>query len=319
MGRREQVMKKHTVIFICSLFIFILFFTIIPLPNASAKSIYPKVEFKLLNYEAIAHVGPGDSCIAEFSGQVYVECWYGMSGKIFLNSQSSWGSSKVIPDTIKFSEENQGYFNFKVTVKAPYYCNPNGFGLVQIDGRYLLDSPTEILGHCEPREGLEGKVKIAQFHKIQTNYRESYKMVEPGERSEFQLQIQNQGNGNATFMVDVTNLGDLEQKGVKVSPHSATFELEPIDEKIINFNVTAPNEFPMGQYYGVKIEIRTEESIDEGGKVVNEVLRIQVGDPYQYLFFSYILCAITIFVLFILITIFYARWRLKKKKYVKKW
>jgi hypothetical protein len=318
MGRREQLKKKHSVLLVCGLFFFILFLTIIPLPNASAKSIFPKVEFKLLNYEAIAHVGPGDSCIAEFKGQVYVECW-DMAGIISLNAQSSWGSSEVIPDTIKFSEQNHGYIPFKVTVKAPYYASPNNSGLLLITGSYLLDSPTDIYGLCEPREGLEGKVKIAQFHKIQTNYRESYKMVGPGERSEFQLQIQNQGNGNATIFVNVTNFEDLKRKGVIVTPHSATFELEPIDKKIINFNVTAPNEFPMGQYYGVKIEIRTEESIDEGGKVVNEVLRIQIGNPYHYLFFSYILCVITLFVLFILITIVYARWRLKKKKYVKKW
>jgi hypothetical protein len=286
------------------------------IPEVSAQSITPIIRLSLVTPEITVEVGPNENNVREFNGTIYIECPLNMSGTVTLSAYDPWNTARVYPSSFSFSRTNQGNRTFRVKIEAPKYVSSSANLTVKILGNWQIIKPTYNSGNCEP---LEGKINIAKYHQLKTICPNKNVEVDPGEKYKFSLHIYNQGNGNDTFYINVTNMDYLKQNGIKISPESVTFELEELDKTIITFNVTAPDEIPTGKVYYIELEVGTEKSILDGGKVEMETLKIYIGNRAGFILWSCIGSVVIIISLFFGITIFYARWRLKKKKYVKKW
>jgi hypothetical protein len=319
MGRWEQLKKKHSVVAVCSLFLFLLFFSIISLPTATAKSIYPKVELMLETPEVAVDVSPGQEGIAEFLGLVYVECSYNMSGIIKLSATDTWGSATVIPSAFSFSEDSQGYKSFKVKVKAPLYTSSDFMGKLRVTGSCYIYSPTDLYCNCEPREGVEGRINIAQYHKYQLSSPNKYAVVDPGQTTNFRIFVANQGNGNDTFFINIANKEQLEKAGLEVSISPTTFELGALEEQVVRLIVTTPEGYPTHEVYNIRIEVSNNKTFTEGGGFKVETYQIRNGASNYYQFQVFCISLFIILAVLFITTIYYARRKQKKKKYVKKW
>jgi hypothetical protein len=319
MGRREQVENKHSVLLVCCLFLFLLLFSIIPLPTATAKSIYPKVELMLVTPEVTVDVSHGQEGIVEFQGMVYIECAFNMSGIIKLSAKDTWASATVIPSALSFSEDNQGYRSFKVKVKAPLYTSSDFTGKFRVTGSCYIYSPTGMYCNCEPREGVEGRINVAQFRKFQLSSPNKYTAVDPGQTTNFRIFVVNQGNGNETFYVNIANKENLKKNGLKVSISPTTFELGEHEEQTVRLIVTTPEGYPIHEIYNIRVEVSNNKTFTEGGGIIVETYQIRNGASYYYQFQVFCISLITILAVLFVITVFYARRKQKKKKYVKKW
>jgi hypothetical protein len=269
--------------------------------------------------EVTVDVSPGQDCKAEFQGLVYVECAYNMSGVIRLSAQDTWNSATIIPSVFSFSETNQGYRRFKVSVNVPLYTSSTKNGQLFITGRCEVYRPTEMYCNCEPSEGVEGKINIAQFHKFKLISPSKYTNVDPGKTTNFRIFVANMGNGNETFHVRITNLKELKKTGLDLTISPTTFELNELEEKVVKLVATTPEGYPTHEIYNIRVEVTNNKTFTEGGGFIVETYKIRNGASYYYQFQVFCISLVIILAVLFITTIYYARRKQKKRKYVKNW
>jgi hypothetical protein len=275
--------KRIIIIMIIQILFFSIFLITFILQNASAENstpppMLPKVTIQLLQPSQTAHVDKYETCEVMFNGTVTATLKSVSSVLVSLDAEDTWGSAKVYPDSILFL--NNTPESFVVIVKARPRESCTTIGTVTVRGHWMLSDG--YAGSTDPPGGVTGRINIAQYHNFGLSCSRVFKEVLPGGDVLFNLTIRNRGNGFETFGINVTNLNELKEKGVRVTlSHSLVDIEEHPDELSVKILVEVPTGVHFITYYRIKIEVFSVEGIESGVEPQNFkfVIKIPGMDP----------------------------------------
>jgi hypothetical protein len=222
----------------------------------------PTVTIELLESSQTAHVGPEENCTVTFNGVVSVTCHPATEVTVSLTAEDTWGTAAVSPSTLMFSES--GNQSFITNVRARPRESTSNTGTVTVLGRWEM-TPGSFAGPADPQQGAVGRIDIAQFYKFTLSSSEPYKEISPNENDEFLLTVQNKGNGQDTFSIEIENKDELSSRDYHVSLSQISVEiLENPAEENIRINIDTPSDISGKTYQSIRVEVTSDNGIDEG-------------------------------------------------------
>ncbi len=284
------------------------------------------VTLSLLESFKKAPVGPGDSGIVEFNGNVNVTLNNAKSVVVYLTVDDPWGTATIKPTTIEFS--NSCKKPFIVNVTAPLGESRNTGGVIKVFCN-LTTSPENLSFEINPKYGgLQGLIHMEQFYDFSVDIDKPVIKTEPGKEVKFNLIITNKGNGRDYFTIKVDNKNKLSDNGFKVKINleksEEWFEEIKDEEWIVGINekqnvsveiyVDTPSGIDRGGTYNIKINVTSALCFENRGLNPSQelILEVKLKDD-GFLSNPWILGVIAGLVLFIILII-YLIGRKKRKK-----
>jgi hypothetical protein len=296
-----------------------LIFSIIILPLAALPIVattspgLPDVTLELIDPNQTAHVAPGEEGTVEFDGVAHVTKPPGTRVVVSLTAEDTWGSAVVSPSSILFSQN--GEQPFTVTLHVPQKESCETIGTVTVTGRWAM-YPGGLSGPAEPNEGVEGMIFIEQYYKFTTSVSDTYIETTPGSEVEFKILIENIGNGNDTFLIQLLDSDKLSDKGFKTKLSQVRVDL-PINIRVatIILTVDTPSSSSAVGQNTIRVDVCSENGVNEG--VPHDILSMVVDIPEKTIFQTnefYVSISIIILVIIIGIVIIIRRMKKKKKR-----
>jgi hypothetical protein len=159
------------VMWITLIFLLIIFYQIPE--GASAAPHYCISTIGLDQPTQTADVSPGSLGTVEFSGTVSVSMNGATTAIVTIIAEDTWGTAKVEPPALQFSNTDSGSKVFRVSVKVPTHTSTSDHGQVRIFGR-MVKYPSGEIGTVQPRDGVVGRIDIEPYYDFETYYPSKY-------------------------------------------------------------------------------------------------------------------------------------------------
>ena len=308
--------KRVFKLFIClviSLSLFLPILNIIPGSDAELGSQLPgppQVYIELLEFNKTANVGPGDDGVVTFDGLVHVTKPSATSLIVTLSATADLVAVSVSPVTLPF-EGNEEEKPFSVSARANSGESAETVATVVVTGTWQLN-PGSITGTAQPPEGVTARVSIAQFYEFSLSSNMLKAETKGSDSVEFELTIQNEGNGLDTFRIKVENEFDLDDQGFQVSVSESEVDIYERQSAKITIFVTTPDSGGSGKHE-IKVQVTSASGAREGlepEKIAFEIDHSPSLIPDQYFIYIIIIAVIIVCLIFI--------WRRRKKRSVRK-
>ena len=185
-------------------------------------------------------VSPGSTGAVLFSG--YCNGTSIMGGDITVSLMASVtpvGSAAVSPSSFTLTSSHPSQ-SLSISVVVPLYTPSNEEITVTITGTY---------GHWTGGGSVESSqatITVLQYYRM-TNYCETpYKNTTQGENVNYNLKIENLGNGNDTFALSISNLDELESKNVTINFDSDFIDIPIKQNRTAILKVNTSKNTPVG-------------------------------------------------------------------------
>ncbi len=247
-----KVLKK-----ICNWSVFLIliapFLVIIYLtpPVVTAQPSNPSATIFLEDNEKTAKVGPEQHGVVTLLGWVSAEVISGTSMVVQLNATDTWNSAIISPSAVQFTSDNADNKEFQVSIQVPKGESCDTEGTVVVSGRWMM-YPGRISGDCEP---VERTIKVAQYHIFSISSNKLQIETALGSKAKFNLVIENQGNGEETFSIDIKNLDELADKGFVFELPSYRPTAKAGQETTYEFFVNTPSDLRYEGPYNIDLEV----------------------------------------------------------------
>jgi hypothetical protein len=270
----------------------------------------PTVTIDLVQDSQTAEVGPGDDGVVEFDGVVNVTRPPGTRVVVSLTAEDTWGSAVASPSSILFS--NDGQQGFEVKIRAPSKESCESVGEVKVFGKWTL-YPGGLSGPAEPQEGAPGTIYIAQYYKYTLSGSKTFIETTPGAEEEFDLTIENRGNGEDSFSVSIINSDELSKKDIQVKLSVSQVELDEKQNMPIKVDVELPSGAKVIDYHSIRVQVVSNNGMQEGlpPQSFTFVIRVPDDDLFATTEFSMFL---NIFVIILIVVFVVLFWRWHKKR-----
>jgi hypothetical protein len=269
------------------------------------------VTLTLLNHETFADVGPGDDCQATIDGVASIN-YVGPSRTIVtFHCTDTWGKAHVEPINIEFSPMEPDDKPFTIFISIPKQIPCTMVGMVEVYGTFDTYQGNE-LGYSNT---VTGTIKVNQYHCFTTLVmNDKYKRTSPGEAVEFDLKVQNTGNGMDTYSIQVLNEDELESEDYVVTMSQRSFDISKFSEEVIKITVTPPKGLDTGGKQDIKLAVTCEGNNGNGTLTEFETLTVNV-EFERWVFVSvYVIAPIILLVAIIVIFVFWRRKKMRRKK-----
>ncbi len=264
-----------------------------------------QVYIELLEFNKTANVGPEDDGLVTFDGSVHVTKPPATEVIVTLSADSDLVSATVSPVTLTFQTE--GEQEFSVSARANSGESAETVGTVVVTGTWRL-TPGGFTGTAQPAEGVTARVLIAQYYDFSLSTNTNKVETNGGDTVEFDLTIQNEGNGLDTFFIEVTNENDLNDKEFQVSVSESEVDIYEHQSSIIKIFVTTPENTGEGKHELI-VQVTSDNGATEG--LSPEKLVYEIDHSPSLVSNQTIIFIIIIVVIIVCLLLF---WRRKKKK-----
>jgi hypothetical protein len=228
----------------------------------------PTVAIALNEVSQTAYVGPDDTGEVSFNGVVDVLMNDLTTVVVTLTSEDTWDSSVVEPSSLLF--ETSGQQDFSVLVRVPLGTSFSNMGVLTVSGRWML-TPGSISGSTNQAEG---RIDIAQYFQFSIGCKHGILETNPGKEVQFEVDINNEGNFNDAFSVELLNEYELMSKGLELTLEATECEiLEKMTETVEITVETPAGDSSIGEYY-FDVKVWSEKGLEEG--VVPEIITLNL-------------------------------------------
>ena len=312
-------MKRFVSLFLmCWIIISISLLIISISPSTKAQSALPTpgiptVNIALLDSCKTAHVSPDDDCSVRFNGTVSVDMNPLSRVEVSLSAEDTWGAGKVSPSNFVFTQSGEQSFVANTTAR-PRESTKN-VGTITVTGRWVLQT-SGLSGTANPQQGAVGRVEIAQFCSFTMKSPKTFTETSLNEKEVLVLTIQNRGNGNDIFAIEIDNSEELSDKDFEVLLSRAQVEIpENPAEENVRISVKVPsNVHAIGEHeIIVKVKSNLQEFQNEPAQYFTFGIRI----PEENIFISSEFMISLPIIVCVAIVCIILIWRRRKKKRLK--
>jgi hypothetical protein len=289
-----------------------------------------KVTFRGLPPHGEADVGPGDSGVAFFEGEVVATgTALGNFQQLIIDLRAdagNWGAA-VIPSRVILRPEppfREASHPITVVVRAPPYEH-----YTNVEDGYPPHS-VNLTGVWQAVPGTAGtgsgavepqmlRVSVRQFYRLLVDSPDPFLEAWPGTERKFALVIINQGNGEDKFKISVENRDILTVAGWSVTIDKPEIDVPYRGKGKVEITVSPPLHFISlwrTQVIEIALKITSERSItanEEYGTLIED--RIYPVFYYERGFYYSIEAMILTFIIVIVIIMFVWWWRVRKRRY----
>jgi hypothetical protein len=313
-----MMVRLYTIVMVLGLLFFPTLFTFQLMPSVLAEEPpiihqspgLPTVIIYLHEESRTAHVGPGDTGRVEFNGTVSVSLNPTTSVEVTLSAEDTWASALVSPATLTF--RLSGSESFKVTVQVPALESISNPGSVTVTGRWVM-TPGSINGVADPPGGEVGRVDIAQFYDFSLRSTMSQIKASPDTEVIFALTIQNNGNGEDVFKINIRNEKELLDKDFEITLTMKEVVIsENPGEEIVRIQVSIPSSSKGLGQTTIQVEVRSEGGSRE--HLQPKEFEFVVDVPQGEFAFTSEFKLIIVAIIGLIIAGVYLFWRKRKKK-----
>jgi hypothetical protein len=269
----------------------------------------PEVVLHLQDDMTIADVHNGtqsNPCKVKLAGWVSVNFDPSTTVVVQLSVSNSWRTAAIAPTAVQFSVDTPGNKEFNVEMVIPYQVRSDDECEVVVYGSWIM-YPGEISGSCE---SVNGFVLIEKYHKFRVRCFGSKGIeVNPGDDVTPRLNIQNWGNGEETFIINIKNLDELNDKGFEIDMAENPVRVLPKDQATFGVLVKTPSDSSRVGRHTIEFEIKPmdENNTDVPVELITYYIDLK---PYDVMGTPYGICLSVILVLIIIpIIIFIIRYR----------
>jgi hypothetical protein len=233
--------------------------------------------------------------------------------EVSLSAEDTWGAGKVSPSNFIFTQSGEQSFVANTTAR-PRESTKN-IGTITVTGRWVLQT-SGLSGTANPSQGAVGRVEIAQFCAFTMKSPKTFIETSLNEEKVFVLIIQNKGNGNDIFVVEIDNSEELLDKDIEVLLSRTQVEIsENPAEEIVRISVKVPsNADAIGSH---EIIIKVSSNLEEFQNEPAQYFTFGIRIPTDNIFISSeFMISLPIIVCVAIVSIILI-WRRRKKKRLK--
>jgi len=232
-----------------------------------AEAAQPVATITLDTGEQTAKVGPGETGIVRFTGQVEVQMIGPGSNVqlivVTLTADAGWPTS-ISPTTISFNAQALTPKNFEVIVKVPNFTSFQSSGNVIISG--TVGAKPGALTYKIPET--KGIITINPYFMVTVSCEEPYIEISPGDPLLFSMKIKNDGNTKDRIKIDVSNIDDLAKEEWVVTLGTRSVFIDESKEDIVKIAVTSPQDWTLYRNRVTKVDVivKSETSTTTGAQ-----------------------------------------------------
>ena len=142
---------------------------------------------------------------------------------------------------------------------------PNVSSSISLDDGHKLS--IDVISEQGESSNVEFKVNVPQFYGLELSNIVEQTGVSPGGTGTFSMTIQNSGNGDDTYVIDIA---DNLLEGWTITPPSTTLTISNDDQRTQQFSIFAPEEFTSGEIEAT-VTITSEDGLTSETVVVEIV------------------------------------------------
>ncbi len=220
---------------------------------------------------------------------------------VALSVQSINCSISYYPTVMEFKQNRKGtqsiWMNISVPLESSTSISPN----ITLSGVWMQEGST---GNVEP---ITIPVNIEPFYRLKIQS-ESYSIAtHPGEPGLFNLRLDNEGNSDAKYTLNITNKDNLKKAGITIREYNDKFYMSEGMVRWMQLSAETSS-YTSTKTYSIALEFTSEES----GKTFEYYLYLRVEPGIIQIMFSPIALLLIVFVIFV--AIFYYRNKRKREK-----
>jgi hypothetical protein len=257
--------------------------------NQAAASPFTVVTIELEERPVSVDVSPGSSGIVTVLGNVTCVKWGPDQVKVALVGNSSEGGTSISPPNMVFggtsgSEESE---EFTATAKVPQGSPCTESGTIIVSGTWVQGGLQYTI------EPVSSIFVIEQYYMIDMLIADREYTIDAGEDVDFDVVLQNNGNGDDIIEIDILNREDLKKNGISLpSPSqlnvpyqlnkSANMKIGTSDETTGRYIIeisslskgSEKNGFPIREHSTVSLVVRENEDFagELGSMVVSPIV-----------------------------------------------
>ncbi len=240
-----------------------------------AEAAQPVATIKLDTGEQTADVGPGETGIVRFTGQVEVE----MIGPganvqlivVSLTADAGWPTS-ISPTTMSFPAQGSTPKNFEVVVRVPNFTSFQSSGNVMISGT-VRTLPGALNFKIPETKGI---ITINPYFLLTVSCEEPYVEISPGDPLLFSMKIKNDGNTKDRIKIDVSNVDDLAKDEWVVTLGTRSVMIDENKEDVVKIAVTSPQDWTLYRNRVTKVDVIVKSETSTTTGVAPEI------QPYEF-------------------------------------
>jgi len=219
--------------------------------------------------EQVADVQPGETSTVSFPGIVEVGRSPGGAVQdvvvtLMGSTELAWPVS-IIPEMVQV--DPGGSAKFVATVSVPIECSFYIQDVLTISG-VARNFPGVGAYNVPP---VTGSIRIAQFCMFTIHASEPKICTGPGSRVVYEMDIHNLGNGKDTFSVNINNLDELNNKGIKVNKNIYTAEVNEKSNYTFEIRVDVPSGGKASGKHTIEVQVASELA-EKSGEVQSSMV-----------------------------------------------
>lgn len=276
---KTGLLKKRLSALIVMYIIIISGITLLTTTPQKASATVVDIHIDLDDAVAVAKVGPGNSGIATMHGKVVIKKWpvaHAQRISVSVTVDGNGWAASVSPPIMTFTQTDRAPKDITVFILAPQISNFQESKRITVSGSWTaFPSSGAVLGSGEVR-GDDLLVVVDQYYYTLLDSADPFKSVWPGQPAEFELIVENRGNGQDDFLIEINNYKGLAEAGWAVDIEQSSVTIGANNLTKVRIIVYPPYNNNLWANYVMEIPI-----------VVTSKGSVQSGsvDQQQYSFF----------------------------------